>query len=136
MVNEWGISPETVESFEARNNRTAAPIYPKSLLSKEILATSDIPFLPIVGFESNNWSQMYLEAQAFADHYVPHRSHENHKGWSSLCIHGLSSVHTEAHHKYGYKNIDEVPFCWTDVAKFCPTITHFLKKSFSRFTYV
>ncbi len=128
MIDEWGISSEPVDWFTTRNFKPAGPIYPQNLLSsQDILGTSNIPFLPIVGFERVDWPQMHSEVKSLENHYVPHRAHESHRGWSSLCLHGLSSVHTEAHQRYGYKNIEDVPFVWTDIAKFCPTLVSFLK---------
>lgn len=132
MINSWGISSEPVDRFTHRNFKPAKPVFPQDLQSsQDVLNSAQIPFLPIVGFEGVDWPALHREVHALRDHFVPHRSHESHRGWSSLCLHGLSSVHTEAHHKYGYKNIEDVPFIWTDVSKFCPQLTAFLKTQMS-----
>ena len=136
MLNDWGISSESAENFSKRNQFDARPKFPQDLLTrKEVNFNGDIPYLPITGFELEDWEKMYQEAASLKKHYVPHRHHESHRGWSSLCIHGLSSVHTEAHSTYGYTNRDDAPYRWTDVADWCPTITKFFMSKFDYTEY-
>lgn len=131
MLNDWGISSEPIDEFANRNRYKATPKLPQDLKDgREVHFNSDINFLPMVGFENADWEQMHWEAKRLEKHYVPHRHHESHKGWSSLCIHGLSSVHTEAHSTYGYKDRADAPYKWTDVAEWCPTITKFFMRDF------
>lgn len=126
MLNDWGISSEPIEQFVERNKFIACPSYPQDLeTGREVNFNNQIPFLPIKEFEDEDWDKMHWEAKQLEKHYVPHRHHESHVGWSSLCIHGLSSVHTEAHHTYGFKDRESAPYRWTDVADWCPTITDF-----------
>ena len=73
---------------------------------------------------------MHAEAKALKESYVYHRAGGNHKGWRSLCLHGLSSVHTESHDRYGFPTREEAPYGWTDISKFCPVTTAFFKDSF------
>ncbi|NDB27978.1 hypothetical protein EB151_00300 [archaeon] len=134
-VTEWGVSNEPADIFARRNMKPAKPKYPQDYNTAQEVRFSDMPFLPIVGFENADWNKMYHEAQSLEKHYVPHRHHESHKGWSSLCIHGLSSVHTEAHHTYGYKSREEAPYRWTDIADHCPTITDFFMNQFDYTRY-
>jgi hypothetical protein len=130
IINEYGISNESIESFVNRNNFPASPIYPQNLKSgQEVNRSNQISFLPIDWETEQDWQKMYQEAKKLAKHYIVHRNHENHKGWESLVIHGLSSVHTESPHTYGFTN-DDAPWRWTDVADYCPTIVDFFKNNF------
>jgi hypothetical protein len=129
-LTEWGISNEPVEEFAARNRFKAQPVYPQDCTrGREVNRYKGLPFLPITGFEDADWEKMHFEASRLSKHYVPHRHHESHHGWASLCIHGLSSVHTEAHHTYGFER-ENAPYRWTDVADWCPTIRDFFENRF------
>ena len=88
VVNEYGVSGETPDSFGERNRYPANIKYPQDLTSgKDVNRSSDIPFLPIDDWKDTaDWDQMLFEAKRLQKHYVPHRSHESHAGWSSLCI--------------------------------------------------
>jgi hypothetical protein len=89
------------------------------------------------------YGDMHKEADSFREHYVPHRSaYEGHGGWKSLCIHGLSAVQTQYHDRYGFKNDDgspmedkDVPYIWTDICKWMPTIANFFKTIFNYQVY-
>lgn len=51
--------------------------------------------------------------------YTAHRP--NSSGWLSLCIHGMSSVHTNCPEDYGLPDSAEFDLSdWTDIAKFAP----------------
>jgi len=69
------------------------------------------------------YEAMLAEARNLRDHFVMHRSSENHRGWRSICIHGLSPTHTLGHKDYGYETTESAPYGWTDICKFCP-VTH------------
>lgn len=135
-VNDYGISNEPVADFMQRNNYPANKTYPQNLTSGlEIHKSDKLAFLPIEDWKDTaDWDQMLFEAERLERHYVPHRRHESHQGWSSLCIHGLSSVHTESTHTYGMTD-DDAPWRWTDVADWCPTITDFFKSQFDYTKY-
>jgi len=89
------------------------------------------------------YEKMYEEAHSFKEHYVPHRSlYEGHGGWKSLCIHGLSAVQTQYHDRYGFKKDDgspmedkDVPYIWTDICKWMPTIAKFFQETFTYETF-
>lgn len=135
ILNEYGISNEPIESFAKRNDFPAKQHYPQDLTNgRAVNMHPDIAFLPIDWETPQDWEGMYQEAKKLAKHYVPHRNHESHQGWSSLCIHGVTSVHTESPHTYGYTN-DTCPWRWTDVADVCPLITNFFKTAFDYQTY-
>lgn len=130
MISEYGISSEKIENFAERNNYAAAPAFPQDLTTgKEVNFSNKIDFLPIDWESVLDIDTMFHEASKLEKHYVPHRKHESHSGWSSLVIHGISSVHTESSHTYGYTD-ETAPWRWTDVADLCPTITNFFKSQF------
>ena len=72
-------------------------------------------------------------------------------GWGSLCIHGLSAVQTQYHDRYGFIKDDvtktdlhpfgtpmedkDVPYIWTDICKYMPTIAKFFQEVFSYQVY-
>jgi len=128
VLNEYGISGEPIESFVRRNDFPANIHYPQDLQTgMEVRRDSRIPFLPIDDWmQTEDWAGMHEEAKRLSKHYIQHRSHESHKGWSSLVIHGLSSVHTESSHTYGFTD-ENAPWRWTDVSDWCPLITNFIK---------
>lgn len=135
MINDYGVSSEPLEDFASRNNYSASPKFPQHLQNgKEIHFSNEIPFLPIDWEEPLDIDQMFYEANKLEKHYVPHRKHESHSGWSSLVIHGISSVHTESSHTYGYTD-DTTPWRWTDISDLCPTITDFFKNKFDYTDY-
>ena len=135
LVNEYGVSSEKAEDFAQRNRFAAKPKYPQDLKDgNEVRMSSDIPFLPIDWETEQDWPAMLDEARRFSKHYVPHRTHETHSGWSSLVLHGISSVHTEASKTYGYTD-ETAPWRWTDIADLCPTITKFFKEEFDYSRY-
>ena len=131
LINEYGVSGEHPTAFAQRNGYPANIKYPQDLDSgRDINMSNGIPFLPIDDWKDTaDWDQMLFEAKRLQKHYVQHRSHEHHAGWSSLCIHGLSSVHTESSHTYGFTDAD-APWRWTDVSDWCPTIREFFKDQF------
>jgi hypothetical protein len=129
MFDEWGRSSEPVSHFVARNDFPACPEIPMVYSSaKEVSQSKKLPFLPILGFENEDWARMTKEAEALEGRYVFHRKKESHKGWSSICLHGISERHTEAPHVYGYNGHDEAPYIWTKASEDCPTIRGFLQR--------
>lgn len=121
--------------FKTLNNYPANYIYDQKLDSFEkIFNSHSIPFLPIIGFENESWEEMYKEAKALSKQYVHHRASES-QGWESLCIHGLSSIHTDHHTRYGYFQRENAPYKWTDVADYCPKITQFFQNKFDYVMY-
>lgn len=74
--------------------------------------------------------EMLAEARALRDFYVYHRSSGHHRGWRSLALHGLSSVHTQGHEQYGYQDARDAPYGWTDISRFCPVSTRFFRDIF------
>jgi len=79
--------------------------------------------------------EMHEEAKAVRDLFVSHRYDDSagantHKGWNSLCIHGISSQYTNHYTSYGYKSNEETPYKWTEISERCPITTKFLKETY------
>lgn len=70
------------------------------------------------------------EAATIRQRFVEHRGGEGHRGWRSVCIHGLNAEMTQDHTHYGYKDRDSAPYLWTDVADKCPVTVSWLKQVF------
>lgn len=84
--------------------------------------------------------EILAEAKALAPMFVPHRKYDdgagyNHRGWKSLCIHGLSAAQTENFSSYGHTSHETAPYKWTEIAERCPSTVHFLKETFPFETY-
>ncbi len=98
--------------------------------ARDILKTSGIPYLPIRGFNVP-YLEMLKEAQSLKSIMVPHRSDkEENKGWKSICIHGISSVHTQCASQYGLDIEDAANYRWTDISDFAPVTVDFFKRHF------
>ena len=66
--------------------------------------------------------------------FVKHRGND-HPGWLSFCLHGLSYDKTEGYENYGYTS-DNAPYKWTDEAlKYCPNLVSYFKDSGLRNRY-
>ena len=107
--------------FENKENATA----------DWILNNSHIPYLPLY-LESVPYANMLSEAQALDNLYVAHRSNDS-SGWASLCIHGITSQHTDHYAVYSeYTNLtnDQVPYTWTEIQDLCPITVNFFKNIF------
>jgi hypothetical protein len=123
MINNEAFLFAKINNFEAKKD------IPKDLKSgREVNLSSEIPFLPIIWNDNVDWDKMLEEAIYFKKHYVIHRKNDG-SGWSSIVLHGFSSIHTEAPEVYGYTN-DNGAWRWTDVSEWCPVITSFFKNQF------
>jgi len=106
---------------------------------KEIVTESGIPWLDLDMVMPHE--DMLKEAIAIKDEFVKHRDEDNsgggyrHKGWRSLCIHGITSYKTNHYEQYGYKSNDETPYKWTDICAKCPVTHEFFKYYFPYKTY-
>lgn len=84
------------------------------------------------------YQQMYEEAISLKDHFVSHRDQDGdaaiggyrHKGWRSLCIHGIDHRKTNHFVQYGYTSHEETPYKWTDICDKCPVTYDFFKNVF------
>ena len=79
---------------------------------QQIVKESGLPWLPL---DIDIPHQAMLEeAQNIKHLFVPHRDKDRqggyrHKGWRSLCIHGISAEKTNHFTEYGYRSNEEVP---------------------------
>lgn len=67
------------------------------------------------------WQDIYEEANhlLYTACYTMHRP--NSSGWLSLCMHGISSVHTNCAEDYNLpEDYENTHSDWTDISKFCP----------------
>lgn len=98
-----------------------------------IVNESELPWLELdIEFP---YAEMHAEAVALKDEFVAHRDQDGgggyrHKGWRSLCIHGIDAYKTNHYDQYGYKNNDETPYQWTHIIDRCPVTYNFFKKVF------
>jgi len=67
--------------------------------------------------------------------FAKHRGND-HPGWLSFCLHGLSYDKTEGYENYGYTSDKDAPYKWTDEAlKYCPNLVSYFKDSGLRNRY-
>ena len=98
-----------------------------------IVNESNLPWLELdISFP---YEEMLEEAKAIRHMFVAHRDQDGqgsyrHKGWRSLCIHGIDAYKTNHFEQYGYKSNQDTPYCWTEVADLCPITTKFFKEDF------
>lgn len=116
-------------NFAFKNNfRAKAPISNISQLKKPELYNL-LPYIPISksdSFPVPDFQAIINEVKSLDDFYVPHRSYEGHRGWESICLYGISSVHIGAHEHLGYEEFDD-RLGWTDASKLTPVLTSYLK---------
>lgn len=80
------------------------------------------------------------EVQSIKSLFVEHRDGEVHRGWKSLCLHGLSARQTMCYFDYGYTK-EQAQYNWTEIAPLCPTTvdffrTHFPAESYERIRFM
>jgi hypothetical protein len=83
---------------------------------------------------------MLKEANNIKHLFVKHRDEDttgsySHKGWKSICIHGIEYDKTNHFTAYGYNSNDETPYKWTHIADKCPITTNWLKNNFPMEVY-
>jgi hypothetical protein len=50
-------------------------------------------------------------------------------------LHGISSVHTENHDRYGFADRESAGYSYTDISRFCPVSTAFFRDIFGYDSY-
>jgi hypothetical protein len=97
-----------------------------------IVNRSSLPWLQLA--LEFDYQAILAEAIAIKHLFVAHRDQDQgayrHKGWRSICLHGVSSDKTNHFTQYGYKSNDETPYIWTEIADLCPITTKFFKEIF------
>lgn len=92
---------------------------------------SQVPYLPLP-CANVPYADMLAEARALDDLYVLHRSNDS-DGWASLCVHGISSQHTDhyaVYPEYQHLTNDQVPYTWTEIQDRCPVTVNYFKNHF------
>jgi hypothetical protein len=130
--------PTQLQDFFYQNENLQYQLPPKleNYNSHQIHKNSKLAFLPLQ--IAAPFSEMLKEAQSVDHLFVNHRNSESHRGWSSLCIHGISPQHTDSYKSYDdYKNMEEkdVPYHWTEIADQCPVTADFFKNYFPYSVY-
>lgn len=69
------------------------------------------------------------EVTALKSTFVEHREGESHRGWKSLCLHGLSAQKTMCHFDYGIPK-EQAKYVWTEIAQYCPETVYYFKSVF------
>ena len=98
-----------------------------------IMRESKLPWLELdIDFP---YKEMHKEAVNLKDRFVKHRDQDGqggyrHKGWRSLCIHGIDAEKTNHYEQYGYNSNKETPYKWTDIVDRCPVAYKFFKDVF------
>lgn len=82
----------------------------------------DLPELPA--------AEILREAQALRDLYVEHRDDQGHRGWKSLCLHGISARQTGIPEDYGLSEDQPNVYRWTEIAERCPTTVEYFRTKF------
>lgn len=119
--------PEELIKFY-NENRACSSVIHKSL--SEARNDTSCVFYPI---EFNFDQKLLLDECRSIDHlYVSHRSQDSkngygHRGWNSITLHGIDQNKTEHYTKYGFSNLEEANYKWTDVCSLIPTITEFVQ---------
>ena len=115
--------------------RNHAPDFTVSDIHDSLSISKALGYLPLQLDYQIPHAEMLEEAKRLRDFFVLHRSQEQHRGWRSLCIHGLSSQHTLGHRDYGYDSHLDAPYGWTDICKFCPLTHEFFRDVFEYNSY-
>jgi len=111
----------------------------KSYIHPDITGVENILFndlcIPYVSLDINGpWKEMLHEAKLLDCMYVKHRDDGQSKGWASLCVHGLGAQKTDDHNSYPeyskYKNLEDLPYKWTEIAQNCPVTVDYFKNVF------
>ena len=86
------------------------------------------------------WKEIHAEAIHLLETecFSLHRANSG-GGWLSLCMHGMSSVHTNVPEDYGLPDDAERELAdWTDISKFCPITKEWMQDEmlYDKFTRV
>ena len=121
-----------LDNFFANNSKLDFQVECKEDLTAEwILNKSHIPYLSL-SLTDVPYRDMLAEAGSLDSLFVEHRSNDS-QGWSSLCIHGISSQHTDhyaVYPEYAHLTNDTVPYDWTEIKHRCPVTVEYFKNLF------
>lgn len=124
--------PQQVVDFHSAHAARSPVVGPRpDIISRDdVERRSGLPWLALDLPVSPPHERMLEEARRLRRAFVPHRAKGGHRGWYSLCLHGISAAHTESHDQYGYPSPDSAPFVWTDIARLCPVTTAYFREHF------
>lgn len=121
-----------LDNFFAKNDKLTFQLERKEELTADwILNRSHIPYLSL-NLSNVPYQEMLAEAGSLDTMFVKHRSNDS-EGWSSLCIHGITSQHTDhyaVYPEYAHLTNDLVPYTWTEIQHRCPVTVNFFKNYF------
>lgn len=137
------VNEETEKFFEENEHASKSlhgvddPELAYSERLNDIMDDTLLPWIPVP--ISVPHTDIFEEANhlLYTSCYTMHRP--NSSGWMSLCIHGMSSVHTNCPEDYGLPDEAEDDLSdWTDIAKFAPKTKQWLMDEvrYSPFTRV
>ena len=118
--------PEDLKTFYNANKSYTSIVHDSFRKSKE---DDECAYYPIK-FEFD--TELLLQECQQVDHlYFNHRSQDKqsgygHLGWQSLTLHGIDKHKTEHYTKYGFNNLEEANYQWTDVCELVPNLYKFL----------
>jgi len=105
----------------------------------DIMDNTQVPWvsLPEINIP---WKEIHAEAIHLLETecFSLHRANSG-GGWLSLCMHGMSSVHTNVPEDYGMPDEAESELAdWTDISKFCPITKEWMQDEmlYDKFTRV
>ncbi len=116
----------------------------KFFFSKKVGPSSfgDLPFdqnLKLTPPSQMPWFEFFMrdfptdeilrEAKSIKHLFVEHRETSQHKGWKSICLHGISAEKTMCHFDYNLQE-DSNTYRWTEIAKLCPVATNYFQNIF------
>jgi len=122
---------ETALNFYKKNKdiKWTIPKLPEGIESNYeiadwLLNKSDFGWLELdINIDLESWK---TEAQNSHSWLVPHRENDS-NGWNSGCIHGIDVSSTGAWTNYGYTAEDQVPYKWTALSDYTPSVVNFWK---------
>ena len=105
----------------------------------DILDNSQVPWIPLPDI-SIPWKEIHAEAIHLLETecFSLHRANSG-GGWLSLCVHGMSSVHTNVPEDYNLPDEAEYELSdWTDISKFTPITKEWMQDEmlYERFSRV
>ena len=132
-MEQLSVSDETRHFFEENENKNKSLIgvddlrllTPNEEDLDVIMDDTHLPWIPVPIDVPHN--DIFEEANhlLYTSCYTMHRP--NSSGWMSLCIHGMSSVHTNVPEDYGLPDEAEYELSdWTDIAKLAPKTKQWL----------
>lgn len=125
------ISQECLDFYNKNKNATWEMIPPiegdNITVASWILNKIDFGWIELdLNFNLPRWKE---ETAKCTPWLVPHREYNN-SGWNSCCIHGIDINKTGAWTQYGYDYEVQVPYKWTALAGYTPSIQGFWQNTF------